>query len=73
MRFNRDDSSVATTSGQRYLFDASGGVTQTPLAPSERVRFLVEEAGMSEELAVQVPADKEIPPSPWAQPQKATP
>jgi N-hydroxyarylamine O-acetyltransferase len=63
-RVGRGDGSVGISSGQRFRFDADGTLSVTPLDLPERVRFLVEELGISEELAGQVPDDRPTPPRP---------
>jgi N-hydroxyarylamine O-acetyltransferase len=67
-RVNRDEAAIGTALGLRMTLDGTGE-RQEPLASGERIRFLVEHVGMSEEIASRVPSDKEIPPPPWAQPE----
>lgn len=50
--------------GERIFFDENGGVARTPLAGEARLRFLVEELGIAEELAARVPADVPMAPPP---------
>lgn len=65
-RVNRQDRVIGTGFGQRFQFDAEGKVHQHALEPQERLRFLVEDLGIHEALAVQVPADIPTPPPPSA-------
>ena len=65
-RVNRDDTVIGTGFGQRFVFSADGSVAQRPLESHERMRFLVEDLGIHEALAVQVPADIPTPPPPTA-------
>lgn len=65
-RVNRKDTVIGTGFGQRVLFDAEGNVHQRALESHERLRFLVEDLGIHEALAVQVPADIPTPPPPSA-------
>lgn len=64
VRANRGASVVGAGFGQQYRFDPDGATHQAALAPAERLRFLVEQVGISEELAAQLPADIETPPPP---------
>ena len=63
-RINRNNSVLGTAFGQRVELGATGGAQQCPLEASARVRFLVEELAISEELAAQLPPDTPTPPPP---------
>lgn len=63
-RVNRGDTVVGAGFGERFVFDAQGGVQRRPLEAAERLRFLVEDIGIREELAAQVPDDVPTPPPP---------
>jgi arylamine N-acetyltransferase len=63
-RLNHHDSVIGTGFGQRVEFDATGQVSQRALAPDERIRFMVEELGIAEELAARLPPDRPTPPPP---------
>ncbi|MGH8518889.1 MAG: arylamine N-acetyltransferase [Panacagrimonas sp.] len=63
-RINRGDRVVGAGMGQWIAFDAAGGVAQRTLHEKDRVRILVEELGISEEMARAVPADVPMPPPP---------
>lgn len=65
-RVNRNERVIGTGFGQRYVFSADGGVAQAPLEAQDRLRFLVEDLGINEALAVQLPADIPTPPPPKA-------
>jgi hypothetical protein len=53
-----------TAYGQRVEFDARGQIAQHRLQANDRVRFLVDEIGIHEELAAMVPPDLPTPPPP---------
>lgn len=63
-RANRNGTVVGTAFGQRIEFDATGNALQRGLEAHERLRFLVEDLGISEEIAAMVPADIPTPPPP---------
>lgn len=63
-RLNRGDSVVGTAFGRRIEFTGDGKVLREPLRPEARVRFMVEELGISESLAARVPPDRMTPPPP---------
>ena len=60
----RGEHSIGAGEGQRYVFDTNGLVEAQPIEGDERVRLLVEEVGISEEVARRVPADRPTPPRP---------
>jgi N-hydroxyarylamine O-acetyltransferase len=60
----RGDTVVGIARGQRVFFDAEGGISQTPLEGNERLRVLVEELGIDEGIARQLPSDIPTPPPP---------
>jgi N-hydroxyarylamine O-acetyltransferase len=64
VRTNGEASVKGAAFGQRVDIDASGAAAQRPLRASERIRFLVEEIGIHEELAAMVPPDLATPPPP---------
>ncbi len=63
-RINRGTSVIGTAFGQRVEFDARGQVAQHRLQANDRVRFLVDEIGIHEELAAMVPPDLPTPSPP---------
>jgi len=64
VRLLQRDRSIGIASGQRFEFDKEGSVSTTALDEDGRRRFLIEEIGISEEIAYRVPADRPIPPRP---------
>lgn len=62
VRINRHASVIGTAFGQRIEFDATGGMAQRTLPFGDRLRFLVEESGIHEQLAAIVPQDIATPP-----------
>lgn len=65
-RVNRGESVIGTGFGERFTFRADGTVERQPLQAQDRLRFLIEELGIREALAVRVPADVPTPPPPSA-------
>ena len=63
-RINRAASVIGTAFGQRVELGVSGTAQQRPLEASARVRFLIEELAISEEVASQLPPDTPTPPPP---------
>jgi len=64
LRVNRGDSVIGAALGQRVAIDAMGHIEERPLRGTDRLRFLVEEIGIHEELAHALPADVPMPPPP---------
>lgn len=71
-RVNRGDCVIGTGFGERLAFRADGSVERRPLEPQDRLRFLIEEIGIREELAVRVPADVPTPPPPGSATEQRT-
>jgi hypothetical protein len=63
-RLNRGNGVIGTAFGQRVEFDASGKPLQRELDPQERIKFVVEELGIAEEIAAMLPPDAPTPPPP---------
>ena len=63
-RVLRSGASVGVARGERFTVEPDGAVSTCELRAGERVRFLVEELGISEEIALQVPDDRPLPPRP---------
>jgi N-hydroxyarylamine O-acetyltransferase len=63
-RLNVGDGVVGISRGERVEIDAAGAVQRTPLDADDRVRVLVEELGLSEEVARRLPPDVRTPPPP---------
>ena len=64
VRLLRRDASIGAASGQRFSFEPDGALEASPLTAEERVRFLVEEIGIAEEVALRVPPDRPVPARP---------
>lgn len=62
VRLLRGHASIGAASGQRFRFEPDGSLEASPLTADERVRFLVEEIGIAEEVALRVPPDRPVPP-----------
>ena len=60
----RGETVVGVARGQRVAFDDTGGVSCTPLGGDERVRVLIDELGMHEEIVHHLPPDMPTPPPP---------
>jgi len=63
----RGDSMVSACFQERVEFDRDGQLIKSPLDEYGRARFLIEELGMSEEIAEALPADIKTPPPPWSE------
>lgn len=63
-RVHRRGGVVVAARGERFFFDETGAISREPLTGEARLRFLIEELGLSEALANQVPADVAMPPPP---------
>jgi N-hydroxyarylamine O-acetyltransferase len=57
---------VSTTGGQRVELNSGGGVVHKRLEGDDRIRLLVDELGMKEEIVQQLPLDTPTPPPPWS-------
>ena len=60
------DAVVGTTGGQRVELDGAGGVVRKRLEGDDRIRLLVDELGMHEEIVQRLPHDTPTPPPPWS-------
>ena len=58
---------VGVVRSQRVAFDSAGGVSHTLLEGDDRLRVLVDELGMHEEIVQQLPLDTPPPPPPGSQ------
>jgi N-hydroxyarylamine O-acetyltransferase len=65
-RSNRGNAVVGTAGGQRVEFNGVAGVVQKPLEGDDRIRILVDELGMQEEIVQRLPLDTPTPPPPWS-------
>jgi arylamine N-acetyltransferase len=70
-RSMRREAIVGVAHGQRVEFDGAGGVHHTPLAGDDRLRVLVDELGMQEEIVQRLPLDTPTPPPPWSRTAQA--
>jgi arylamine N-acetyltransferase len=57
---------VGTTGGQRVALNSAGGVVSRRLEGDDRLRLLVDELGMHEEIVHRLPPDTPTPPPPWS-------
>jgi N-hydroxyarylamine O-acetyltransferase len=57
---------VSTTGGQRVELNGTGGVVRRHLKGDDRIRLLVDELGMQEEIVQRLPLDTPTPPPPWS-------
>jgi N-hydroxyarylamine O-acetyltransferase len=64
LRANRNNQVVGIAHGQRVDIDGSGEVIRGPMTHADRIRFLVETVGWSEEMAIRLPVDVPTPPPP---------
>jgi N-hydroxyarylamine O-acetyltransferase len=64
LRRNRGDAVVGTVYGQRVEIHPDGRITTVELTREEQLRLLVDELGISEELAFALPQDAPTPPPP---------
>ena len=71
-RLLRGEAVVGTTGGQRVELNSTGGVVHTRLAGDDRIRLLVDELGMHEELVRRLPPDTPTPPPPWSRTAQTT-
>jgi len=62
----RGEAVVGVARGQRVAFDNAGGVSHTPLGGDDRLRVLIDELGMHEEIVQRLPLDTPTPPPPWS-------
>ncbi len=67
VRVLRGSTGLGFSQGQRFTFDADGSLSASRLDRDGRIRFLVEEIAISEEIAARVPDDLPTPPRPKGQ------
>jgi N-hydroxyarylamine O-acetyltransferase len=63
-RLNRGDHVVGLAFGKAILLEADGGFRETAVTHAERVRLLIDDIGLSEEIVQQLPEDIATPPPP---------
>ena len=61
-RLLRGNESFGAAQGQRFVFQPDGTLDVSPLEGEERTRFLIEDLGISEEIAGSVPRDRSVSP-----------
>lgn len=71
VRSNRSNRVIGAAFGHAVSLHSDGSVSSKPMGHVERVRLLVEEIGMSEEIASQLPADMPTPPPPGSRTAEA--
>lgn len=64
VRLLRDEMSIGFADGRRFEFDKDGLLSAAPLDRDGRLRFLIEEIGISEQIAHRIPDDRPVPPRP---------
>jgi N-hydroxyarylamine O-acetyltransferase len=70
-RRNCGDRVVGVAFGKVVSLEADGSVRQTPSTAADRVRVLIEDIGLSEEIVSALPPDVPTPPPPWSQTAQA--
>ncbi|HVY70246.1 MAG TPA: hypothetical protein VHH73_09985, partial [Verrucomicrobiae bacterium] len=70
-RTNRKDNVVGVAFGKAVTLRGDGTVEQRPVTHPERVRILIEEIGLSEEIVHQLPEDVPTPPPPGSKTAQA--
>jgi len=65
-RLHCGEAVVGTTGGQRVELNGAGGVVYRRLEGDDRIRLLVDELGMKEEIVQRLPPDTPTPPPPWS-------
>jgi hypothetical protein len=63
-RVMRGASTIGVSPGQRFAIEADGSISASLQDHAARQRFLVEELGISEEVARRLPDDRPVPPRP---------
>ncbi len=66
LRRNRGEAVVGMAYGQRIDIHPDGRITETALTREEQLRMLIDDLGISEELAMALPQDVPTPPRPAA-------
>jgi N-hydroxyarylamine O-acetyltransferase len=65
-RRNRNENVVGVSFGHAITLRGDGGVERNPVSHKEKMRLLIEEIGLSEEIVQQLPEDTPTPPPPWS-------
>ncbi len=69
-RLNRGDRVTGLAFGQAVTLASDGTAQERPVTHEERLRVLIDEIGVSEEMASQLPEDTPTPPPPWSRAAK---
>jgi N-hydroxyarylamine O-acetyltransferase len=72
-RVMRGTSTVGVSPGQRFTIAPDGSISATPQDYAARVRFLIEELGVSEDTARRLPHDRPVPPRPQSEAETVSP
>jgi N-hydroxyarylamine O-acetyltransferase len=65
-RLNRGQGVTGLAFGHAIELRGDGSTSRTPVAHEERVRFLIEDLGFSEQILRRLPHDAPTPPPPWS-------
>lgn len=71
VRINRGENVIGAGFGHGVSLLSDGSVTNTPISHEERMRLLIEDIGMSEEIVSQLPQDTPTPPPPGSKTAQA--
>jgi len=71
-RLNRGDEVTGLAFGHAVTLHGDGGVSRAAVSHEERMRILVEDIGLSEEIVSQLPRDAPTPPPPWSKTAEKT-
>ena len=66
VRINRGDSVVGIAFGHAVSLHGDGSMSRAPINHEQRVRLLIEDIGMAEEIVNKLPHDTPTPPPPWS-------
>ena len=64
VRVMRGPATIGVSPGERFAIEQDGSITASPLDHAARKRFLVEELGIAEDVALRLPDDRPAPPRP---------
>src|SRR5579871_1904505 len=65
-RVNRRDAAVGVAFGHAVTLNGDGSVTKRQINHQERLRILIEDLGLNEEIVRELPEDTPTPPPPWS-------
>jgi N-hydroxyarylamine O-acetyltransferase len=63
-RVVRGPATIGVSPGQQFAIEADGSISASPQDHAARQRFLIEELGISEDVARRLPDDRPVPPRP---------